>query len=114
MLERVLLYTEVFVGRKPEIQRKKVKKAMHLRDTRSAVLSDRHFILSSRKTKGMGGGEWDVGVEPGVMHQQMSGFMVSKDKQKISISVRKRNYTPDAGKSSNHIKTLRVILISMA
>lgn len=56
MLERVLLYTEVFVGRKPEIQRKKVKKAMHLRDTRSAVLSDRHFMLSSRKTKGMRGG----------------------------------------------------------
>ncbi len=55
-----------------------------------------------------------MGVGPGVMHQQMSGFMGSKDKQKISILVRKRNYTPDAGKSSNHIKTLRVILISMA
>lgn len=66
------------------------------------------------KQREWGEGEWDVGVGPGVMHQQMSGFMVSKDKQKISISVRKRNYTPDAGKSSNHIKTLRVILISMA
>lgn len=56
MLERVLLYTEVSVGGKPEIQRKKGKKAIHLRDTRSAFLSDRHFMLNSRKTKGMRGG----------------------------------------------------------
>lgn len=64
MLERVLLYTEVSVGGKPEIQRKKVKKAIHLRDTRSAVVSDRHFMLNSRKTKGMGCGSGTRGYAP--------------------------------------------------
>lgn len=37
---------------------------MHLRDTRSAFLSDRHFMLNSRKTKGMGCGSGTRGLAP--------------------------------------------------